>query len=368
MNRHIMKRIIFLSVALMAMLPIAAQQTRRLTAEKHNDYGIVYTLPKTGLKIKVSACKTVTQAGPYALYAKKYIGTDKVITDDSQTWSITDVSVSSYGIADREKEYNMQLKPGALTWVTVAEDGMLLSINAPATVSDDVTGERTKSPDKGIDPRAYLEFVGEDFLASQSTAKQAQMLAESLMEVRDAKLSLTRGTADNMPTDGKQLELMLSSLARQEAAMTAAFTGQSYTEYAENTYTYLPGEEGTEILMRISDFDGFTEADDYAGEPLSISIKVKERPELPVDEKGREKGLPRDAVVYTVPGIATVSLTYMGRKIYEQDFEMGQYGLSYGLQPSLFSDKKSPSYARFNPATGALEEIGAVSELSREEE
>ena len=54
------------------------------------------------------------------------------------------------------------------------------------------------------------------------------MLAESLMEIRDSYLSLTRGTADNMPTDGRQLELMLNSLHDQESALTAAFTGTEY--------------------------------------------------------------------------------------------------------------------------------------------
>lgn len=41
------------------------------------------------------------------------------------------------------------------------------------------------------------------------------MLAESLMEIREAKVSLTRGTAETMPTDGRQLELMLESLRHQ---------------------------------------------------------------------------------------------------------------------------------------------------------
>ncbi len=87
--------------------------------------------------------------------------------------------------------------------------------------------EIPENPDP-VNIREYLQYVDEDFIASQSSVKQAQMLAENLMEIRDAKTSLTRGTAETMPTDGRQPELMLESLRHQEAAMTAAFTGASY--------------------------------------------------------------------------------------------------------------------------------------------
>ena len=109
-----------------------AQQTKMLTADKHNEYGIVYSLPLTELKIEVTATRTVQKAGPYWQYAKKYIGTDRVIREDAENWTISSVDVSTYGVADPEQRYLMQLKPGATTSVAVAEDGMLLAINAEA--------------------------------------------------------------------------------------------------------------------------------------------------------------------------------------------------------------------------------------------
>lgn len=39
--------------------PCSAQQTRLLTADKHNEYGLVYSLPITVLDIEVSAQRTV---------------------------------------------------------------------------------------------------------------------------------------------------------------------------------------------------------------------------------------------------------------------------------------------------------------------
>ncbi|MDE5551972.1 MAG: DUF4831 family protein, partial [Muribaculaceae bacterium] len=116
-------------ITLVSYIPMTAQQTRILTAEKHNEYGLVYSLPITALEIEVTARKEVLTAGPYAAYARKYIGTDKVITHDAERWTITDVKVKTYGTLDTDAKYIMQLKPGALTFIGVSEDGMLLSIN-----------------------------------------------------------------------------------------------------------------------------------------------------------------------------------------------------------------------------------------------
>ena len=48
---------------LAAYMPAAAQQTKLLTAEKHNEYGLVYTLPVTALDIEVTAVREVKKAG-----------------------------------------------------------------------------------------------------------------------------------------------------------------------------------------------------------------------------------------------------------------------------------------------------------------
>ena len=50
---------------LVSLSAVNAQQTRVLTADKHNDYGLVYSLPLTGVKIKVKALKETRISGPY---------------------------------------------------------------------------------------------------------------------------------------------------------------------------------------------------------------------------------------------------------------------------------------------------------------
>ena len=61
-------------------------------------------------------------------------------------------------------------------------------------------------------------------------------------------------------------------------------------------------------------------------------------------------------------GTATVTLSASGRKLFSEEMPMAQFGTVFGLAPSLFTSKKEPSYATFDPATGALREIGEVKE------
>ncbi|MDE6008339.1 MAG: DUF4831 family protein [Muribaculaceae bacterium] len=348
---------------LTASFQASSQQTKILTAEKHNEYGLIYTLPITALEVEVTAVREVREAGPYYRYAKKYTGSDNVIKENGESWTIKSVSVRPYGIPNPDERYLMQLKPGALTYIGVDADNMLLSINAePKAPASPAPLPPNKLEGEKLAPQEYLQYVDEDFIASQSSAKQAQMLAENLMEIRDSKVSLTRGTAETMPADGKQMELMLNSLAHQEKALSAAFLGNVTRETVVRRFSYVPVENARNVLFRLSDFEGFVAPDDYSGEPVYITVHITEEGVLPTDAKGEEKKLPKDAVAYCVPGAAKITISYMGRDLFASEYEMSQFGVTFGLNPAIFSDKKAPSFAIFDPTTGALKEIGVMKE------
>lgn len=359
-----MKYLGLILISIVSLLPVSlkAQQTKVLTADKHNEYGLIYSLPDTQLEIEVVARHTVKKAGPYSQFAKKYLGITDVIAADSEHWEIIGVNVVSRGVPTTELQYLMQLKAGALTYINLTESGLLLAINSEVTLPEETQTETISMLPSSLDDDEYLQYMTEDFLSSQSSVKRAQMLAESIMEVRNAKISLSRGTAEAMPTDGRQLELMLSSLSRQEQSMTDAFTGTTQVETVVKHYSFLPTEDvaGRQILFRMSDFAGFVAADDYSGDPVYIDLEVIRRGELPVNEKGEEKKLPKDAVIYTIPGAAKVTLSTLGKTLYEGEFEIAQLGVNFGLNPSIFTSKKEPSYAIFDPTTGAVVKIGGM--------
>lgn len=356
-----MKKIIITSLlTLFGLLPSFSQQTRILSADKQNDYGLVYSLPLTAFEIEIVALKETKIAGPYYQFANKIISDANVIKKGEINWIIEDVRITPYGVADGDNRYVMQLKPGATTYIGVAEDGMLLSVNTKTSVEKPKPLKINEVEGTPTTGKEYLEYVDEDFISAGSGLRQSQLLGEELLEIRDSRKALSRGTAETMPTDGRQLELMLASLEKQEKALTQAFTGNSWKERVVRKYSFMPDEEGSFVLCRLSDFNGLVDADDYSGDPVYVTVKLLEEPKVPVDAKGEEKKLPKDGVVYCIPGTAELALNFGGKVIYSKNYPMSQFGITFALNPSIFTDKKEPSYAIFNPTTGALEEVGVV--------
>lgn len=356
-----MKKFLALAFVSIISFPAFTQQTKVLTAEKHNEYGLVYSLPSTALRITVTAQREKSVPGPFRQYAKRYLGTSKVVDEPRERWFITDVSVAPIGVKGEEStQYLMQLKAGATTFIGVDSNGMLLSINAEPDEPDgpEAVSSKGKMIQDGGGAEDYLQFVDMDFVSAQNSMRQAEMVANSLMDVREAYLDLTRGTADNMPSDGRQLEIMLGNLRKQESALTRAFTGSTTIEEFSTQFTYLPSEDGEEVLFRMSDFAGFVGPDDFSGAPVFIKTQVLKEGEMPVDVNGEAKKFPKDGVVYAIPGTANISISFDGDSLFDEDLEFAQFGTTFALAPSLFTDKKAPSYARFSPVTGALLEIG----------
>ena len=355
-------KISLLSAAILACPSFKAQETQRLTADKLNEYGILYSLPITHLNIEVEAVKTVKKAGPYARYAEKFLGVKGAILADSQSWEIKDVSISSYGVPDLNNQWLAKFKSGTSTFMVIDDSGLPLALNAEPEMAV-VERKRNKMADKSIlEGTDYSSAFSEEMVASESMLKRAETTAQKIFELRESRNDLVSGNADKMPPDGASLQLMLDELNRQEQALTALFLGTVQTETKVFRFDYWPEKEVQhEVVFRVSNAFGIVDKDDLSGTPVYLSLKVIARGELPVDEKGKTKELPKGALMYCIPGRAEVSLSADGSLIAKEALEVSQFGVEYGLDPKIFSDKKQPAFVIFNPECGSIRKIGTLS-------
>ena len=121
----------------------------------------------------------------------------------------------------------------------------------------------------------------------------------------------------------------------------------------------MPPEQNKKMVVaRLSVTDGLVDADNLTGDPIYLDIRVKQRGELPKNDKGEPKKFPKGGLAYRVPGTAGVTAEFDGRQLDSRDLDVAQYGVVFGLEPGMFTDKKTPAYAVFNPASGALVELG----------
>lgn len=349
----------------LAVVPAVAQTSTKLTATKASDFGLVYTLPMTAFEVTLAVEKTVNTPGDFYQYARKYLNTEPIMKP-STTWHITEAVVNPVAVADEQQRYVASFKGGTGTFMMVSDENFPLSINDE---SYEAEVEVTPIP-KAVAPAPTIlqqpvaqQAMTPEMIQSKSSAKRAQLAADKIYELRTNRNDIISGQADAMPSDGNAMKLALDQLAAHEAALTAMFLGTSQKSVEVRTYTvYLPDDPdgGRQIVARLSALDGLVDANDLSGDPIYISIVPTSRGELPTNDKGEAKSFPKGGVAYRIPGAARVTLTFDDKTLSEKEFDVAQYGVVFGLDPKLFTDRKAPAYLRFNPLTGAVRELGTL--------
>ncbi len=351
------------ALALLSPVFADAQTTQKLSATKANEYGIVYTLPKTVFDITIETETTVKKPGEYYKYAKKYLNIDNPIADQSVETVVKSVTVVPRGVSDPDRRYMVQFKPGTSPYMIIGDNNLPLAVNTDKVLeieSDPLPTPRKAEPTP-LETEAARQVVSEEMLQSQSTAKRAELAAAQIYALRQSRTDLITGQADAMPPDGKAMQIVMDNIAAQEAALVAMFAGTTQVYTDVKTIEYDPvGDVKDQIIARVSATDGVVDADDYSGAPVTLSLKITERGEMPVNEKGVEIPFPKNGFAYCIPGKAQVKIEYEGEKMFDKTFDMGQFGIVYGLNPNSFTDKKAPVYLIFDPTTGAAAEIGTV--------
>ncbi len=354
--------ILSIMAATAVVMPAVSQTTQKLTASKINEYGLIYTLPLTVVDVTVEAEKTVKTPGEFFRYAKKYLNLDP-ITEPSQQWVLKSVSVNPRGVADEKEQYLVQFKSGSAPFMILNSENFPLTIN-----SEELVESAAPQLPKAVPPQPTIlqlpvaaQAVTEEMLQSQSSAKRAELAAAKIYELRQSRNDIISGQADQMPSDGAAMQLALDNLAQQEAALTAMFVGTVQTSTDVRTFTVdIPASEKSHtVVARLSVLDGIVDPSDLSGDPIYFDVTATARGQLPKNEKGEEKKFPKGGFAYRIPGEADLSVVMGLQQLYKGHIDVAQYGVVFGLDPNLFTDKKAPAYVIFDPVTGAIRELGS---------
>ncbi len=350
-------------IAAFAACPGAvAQNTQRVTATKANEYGLIYSLPVTELDITVETAHTKRTPGEFYNYARRNLAIQDAITEPSTTVEVRSVTITPRGVADPQNRWQVQFKSGATPFMLLTPEGIPLTVNTETVAATAEPALPTEHPAEPtiLELPIARQAMTQDMIRSSSISKRAELAASRIFELRDTRSELLSGQADNPPADGQAMKLVLDNLAGQEQALTAMFAGTVQTWTTVSTITVRPDSLGLsdEVVARVSPFDGVLDADNLAGSPLTLSIDVLETGELPLTEKGEEKRFPKGGFAYQIPGTAMVTVKYEGEVVAQQEVLLAQLGVTFGLDPAIFSDKKAPSQLRLDPATGAILLLG----------
>lgn len=363
--KFMMKFALAFMIGAAAVLPVFGQSTKRLSATKANEYGIVYSLPNTMVDVTLEAEITVKKPGEFYKYAKKYLNIDNPITEESTSANLRSVTISTHGVTNPDERYLVTLKSGAAPYMEFTADNVPLSVN--------IEGSLPQMPDlpvaKDADPTpletgAARQVMTEEMLQSHSSAKRAELAAAQIYALRQSRTDLITGQAEQMPPDGKALELIMKNIEDQEAALTAMFAGTVSVSTQVKTIGFYPtGDVTDNVIARVSAVRGIVDASDLSGTPVYVDVKVVSQGEMPTNEKGEVLPMPKNGMAYCIPGSARIEVEYNGREMADETVKLAQLGVIYGMASGSFTDKKSPMYVRFDPATGAVIETGAATRV-----
>ena len=326
-----MKRILIVPALVSALCLSAAAQE----SESPDVPGTVsYCLPMTSISFDIEAEREIFHAGPYAAYAKKYLGID-VQQKDWTAYRLTEVKMTPYIEADQSSRYLLKvgaqgvdasfLKLTSCGLVSVSDGAYgdesiwrfpvdLEGSFAGNGLISNVASESTTLYRNVKDESAYTRVaVQQEMMVAKTPEKKAAETASLIFELRRKRIQIITGDTD-ATYSGEAMGAAVAEITRLEKEYMTMFTGYSEKSVQRMRCDVVPEKGRTMyVAFRLSDTEGILPADNLSGKPVVLEITPAPVPEPanPVEKKSDEKKLSKDVIyaMYRVPVVCTLKLT-----------------------------------------------------------
>ena len=347
-----MKRAFLTIVALVAAHCMAQTEVNTFSPGKNE--GATYALPDTKIEITVTATCVTRTPGEFSRYAERYLRINDAITEHENRWTIDGIEIETVGVPNPEKRFTIKLNKSTASNITLGSNGVIESINCEPLEENTVKPLPTHT---GGPKETATQYMTGEMLQATSTAKLAELTAKQIYDIRESKGEILRGEADNMPTDGVGLKLVLEQLDKEEKALMELFTGRTDTTYKSMKISLLPGIEECDttdaVLFRFSRKLGILDKKDLAGDPVYYSMKNLRSVTTRIEVK---KPLKKEGICYNVPGSARMEIYMRGRKLTSKELSIAQLGTTEILSKDLFR-KENKTRVQFDRNTGGIVNI-----------
>lgn len=330
--------------------------------------GIVYSLPRSGINVKVKAVKETFQPGPYAAYAEQLLGIKNVKTKSEVNWLIKDVDFDVFSEPDPEQSFKAMGNVASL--ISLSSDGCIAGINSNS-ISDKkekVITNIVGQPEE-FDDNSYFQYFTDSplYTAGDSTnnyrpvkipdEQRMSKAAQRILECRRIQYEIAAGLVDELHPDGKAYEISLDELKKIERTYLSLFIGKSTYEKADFSFDYIPKSGGkSEAIFRVSEENGIVPPSDLSGKPVMIEFEIEKA--LTQKSSGMVKSDNPNAgqmgIFYRVPGRATIKLISDMNVIATSRLTIAQFGVVAPLPEDLLFGEYSIEYSQ---KTGAIKSV-----------
>jgi hypothetical protein len=354
--------------AVIFVIPVYGQRKKDETVTPAFVEGMVYSLPRSVVNVKVKAEKETFHPGPYAAYAEQLLGIKNVKTKPEVTWLIRDVEFDVFSEPDPEQSFKAMGDVASL--ISLTSDGCLAGINSGADLGkkEKVVTNKVGQPGN-FDDNSYFQYYTDSpiYTTGDSTnnyrpvkipdEQKMSKAAQRILECRRIQYEIAAGLIDEFHPDGEAYKISLNELKEIEKNYLSLFIGKSTYEKETFSFDYVPKSGGkSEAIFRISDENGIVQPSDLSGKPVMIEFEIDK--ELAQKYSGMVKSdnpaAGHKGVFYRVPGRATVKLINDMNVIASARLTIAQFGSIAPLPEDLLFGEYSIEY---NQNTGAVKSV-----------
>lgn len=354
MKKHILLPLVLsLSAALWMGEDRACAQDR--LAENTNG-SVIYTLPRTSIRLTVEAVRESYYAGPYARFASKYLGIE-VPESNSVNYRLQSIKLIPTVEADPQLRMVADLsslkKPKAVTdFFQLSSQGLVILSDDTQTGEEvwrfpapvDLADRQTKGMTSNLietETTMYRSVrsgngfervpVTQSQVVSKSLETKAEEAAQLIFDLRRKRIQIITGDTD-ATFSGSALDAAIAEINRLEEEYLSLFLGE-HTEAVETlSFDVVPEtteERQLQIAFRISEEEGILPADNVAGRPVALEL-IPEATEAETTQylgDGIPPKKPTEEITYRIPSICTARLSD-GRQVLLQTripvYQMGK--------------------------------------------
>lgn len=279
------------------------------------DAQVTYFLPATGFEVEVTAVKENYIAGPYARYARKYLGIEVPVVDHSVT-TITEIKVTATAMADLSSpSYTLPWWHSDDKFLALTTQG-LVALENKENASDNKWLGNSSTPEaevlySALAPDAAYSAgpIPWEVAPDKPQEYLAKDAAEIILTARRERYNIAIGNTD-ATFSGEALGAALGELDRIENDYLPLFTGHKTVETQHITVSVLPqagSKEQRISLFAVSPEDGLVV--NGTGEDtvyyLDVVKVLSSDPGI-VPATGKES---KNVIHYRIPAVCDLKLT-----------------------------------------------------------
>ena len=366
-------RYLAIFIAIIFVIPVYGQRKKKDdetlgTAPVYIE-GVVYTLPRTVIRVNVSAIRETFTPGPYADYAEQMLGISNVRKTPETNWIIDEINIETYSEADPDQVHKAM--GDTMFLVSLTENGCLAGINIPG---NDLIHEKIKTNRVGQvsafdQANRFSYFTDTPFYTPGDSTNNfrpvrvgaEQKMAEAAKRILDSRrfqYDIASGMMDEFHPDGEAYKVSLKELKQMEEDYTSLFVGKSEYQKGIYSFDYVPGKTPgkAEVLFRISGENGIVPSTDLSGKPVMIEFETDKNlvQKYADGAKSENPNAGESGVYYRMPGQATIKIINDLNVIATARATIAQFGEVAPVPEELLYGNFS---ILFHPETGAIKSI-----------